>query len=93
MAEYKTAPHSFVKDWVYYFSRRVPNDLRHHYTSPMMSYSLRTRSVISALFLETTSRPRHMWASRHLAACWRLVKQARVELHGDDQRQQHHSTG
>ncbi len=45
MAENKAAPHSFVKDGVYYFTRRVPNDLRHHYTSPKISYSLRTRSV------------------------------------------------
>lgn len=45
MAENKAAPHSFVKDGVYYFIRRVPNDLRHHYTSSKISYSLRTRSV------------------------------------------------
>jgi integrase len=48
MAENKTAPHSFVKDGVYYFSRRVPNDLKHHYTSPKISFSLRTRSVAVA---------------------------------------------
>lgn len=48
MAENKAAPHSFVKDGVYYFIRRVPNDLRHHYTSPKISYSLRTRSVTVA---------------------------------------------
>ena len=45
MAENKTAPHSFVKDGVYYFGRRVPNDLRHHYTSPKIAFSLRTRSI------------------------------------------------
>jgi hypothetical protein len=48
MAENKAAPHSFVKDRVYYFIRRVPNDLRHHDTSPKISYSLRTRSVTVA---------------------------------------------
>jgi integrase len=48
MAENKAAPHSFVKDGVYYFIRRVPNDLRHHYTSKKISYSLRTRSVTVA---------------------------------------------
>jgi hypothetical protein len=48
MAEYKAAPHSFVKDGVYYFSRRVPNDLRHHDTFPKISYSLRSRSVVVA---------------------------------------------
>jgi integrase len=48
MAKNKAAPHSFVKDGVYYFCRRVPNDLQHHYTSPKISYSLRTRSVAVA---------------------------------------------
>lgn len=48
MAESKAAPHSFVKDGVYYFCRRVPNDLQHHYISPKISYSLRTRSVAVA---------------------------------------------
>ncbi len=48
MAENKAAPHSFVKDGIYYFCRRVPNDLRHHYTSTKISYSLRTRSVTVA---------------------------------------------
>jgi hypothetical protein len=48
MAKYKAAPHSFVKDGVYYFCRRVPNDLQQHYTSPKISYSLRTSSVVIA---------------------------------------------
>ena len=52
MAENKAAPYSFVKDGVYYFIRRVPNDLRQHYTSSKISYSLRTRSVsVAALVL------------------------------------------
>ena len=45
MAENKTAPHSFVKDGVFYFVRRVPKDLKHHYTSSKISYSLRTRTA------------------------------------------------
>lgn len=45
MAKNKAAPHSFVKDGIYYFCRRVPNDLRHHHMSTKISYSLRTRSV------------------------------------------------
>ncbi|MFN3992400.1 MAG: DUF6538 domain-containing protein, partial [Tabrizicola flagellatus] len=48
MAKNKAAPHSFVKEGIYYFCRRVPNDLRHHYTSTKISYSLRTRSVTVA---------------------------------------------
>lgn len=45
MAENKAAAFSFVKDGVFYFSRRVPKDLQHHYTSTKISYSLRTRSA------------------------------------------------
>jgi len=45
MAENKTAPHSFVKDGVFYFVRRVPKDLKQHYTSSKISFSLRTRSA------------------------------------------------
>lgn len=45
MAENKTAPHSFVKDGVFYFVRRIPKDLKQHYTSSKISYSLRTRSA------------------------------------------------
>ena len=45
MAKNKAAPHSFVKDGVFYFVRRVPKDLKHHYTSSKISYSLRTRSA------------------------------------------------
>lgn len=48
MAENTGAPHSFVKDGVYRFIRRVPNDLRHHYTSSKISNSLRTGSVTVA---------------------------------------------
>ncbi|MBC7147370.1 MAG: tyrosine-type recombinase/integrase [Thioclava marina] len=48
MAENKAAPHSFVKDGVFYFVRRVPKDLLHHYTSRKISYSLRTRSAAVA---------------------------------------------
>ncbi|WP_370631215.1 DUF6538 domain-containing protein, partial [Mameliella sp. CS4] len=47
MAENKTAPHSFVKDGVFYFVRRVPKDLKQHYTSSKISYSLRTRSALT----------------------------------------------
>ncbi|MGR3452710.1 DUF6538 domain-containing protein [Pseudooceanicola sp.] len=31
-----------MKDGVYYFVRRVPKDLLHHYTSSKISFSLRT---------------------------------------------------
>lgn len=36
---------TFVKDGVFYFGRRIANELKRHYTSPRIAYSLRTRSA------------------------------------------------
>lgn len=36
---------TFTKSGVYYFERRVPRDLKDHYSSRKISYSLRTRSL------------------------------------------------
>ena len=44
MPEYQTVPFTFVKQGVFYFTRKVPTDLRDHYTSVKISFSLRTRS-------------------------------------------------
>jgi hypothetical protein len=40
-----SVPFSFKKDGYYYFIRRIPADLLHHYSSKKISYSLRTKSV------------------------------------------------
>ncbi|MEX0301977.1 MAG: DUF6538 domain-containing protein [Leisingera sp.] len=45
MSETISPAFTFVKDGVFYFSRRIPKDLRRHYTSPRIAYSLRTRSA------------------------------------------------
>lgn len=37
-------PFTFVKSGVFYFSRRIPTELKRHYTSPRIAYSLRTKS-------------------------------------------------
>ena len=39
-----SCPFTFVKGGVFYFSRRIPKELRDHYTSPRISFSLRTKS-------------------------------------------------
>ncbi|WP_342454082.1 DUF6538 domain-containing protein [Sagittula salina] len=39
-----SVPFSFVKAGIFYFSRRVPRDLRHRYSSSRVSYSPRSRS-------------------------------------------------
>jgi hypothetical protein len=45
MLETKSAPFTFVKQGIFYFSRRVPSDLSHHSTADRIMYSLRTRSL------------------------------------------------
>lgn len=44
MSETVSRPFTFVKDGVFYFSRRILKELRNHYTSPRIAYSLRTKS-------------------------------------------------
>jgi len=41
MSETISLPFTFVKDGVFYFSRRIPKELKNHYTSPRMTYSLK----------------------------------------------------
>lgn len=45
MPETISCPFTFVKDGVFYFSRRIPTSLKQHYSSPRIAYSLRTRSA------------------------------------------------
>ncbi|SLN71138.1 site-specific tyrosine recombinase XerC [Roseovarius gaetbuli] len=45
MSETISPTFTFVKDGVFYFSRRIPKELQPHYTSPRIAYSLRTRSA------------------------------------------------
>jgi len=40
----KSNSYTFQKDGIWYFSRRVPADLRRHYRTGRIAYSLRTKS-------------------------------------------------
>ena len=48
MLETKSVPFTFVKQGIFYFSRRVPTDLSHHYKASRIMFSLRTRSAAVA---------------------------------------------
>lgn len=48
MAYDKSVPFSFLKDGVFYFERRIPRDIQHHYDTQKIAYSLRTRSATVA---------------------------------------------
>lgn len=63
MSEYISAPHTFTKDGIFYFRRRVPVELRRHYSSPKISYSLRTRSarVAAARAVRAASQLDEYW--------------------------------
>lgn len=75
MAYDKSVPFSFTKNGIYYFERRVPSDLRKHYLSKKITYSLRTRSAPAA-----TSRANR--AAHQLDEYWYHLRIKDVELPG-----------
>ena len=44
----KSNSYTFQKDGIWYFSRRVPADLRRHSRTGRIAYSLRTKSIRDA---------------------------------------------
>ena len=64
----KSNSYTFIKNGIWYFSRRIPADLRRHYKTSRISYSLRTRSSFSMLVRSTflyilfVATPAHLWA-------------------------------
>jgi integrase len=75
MAYDKSVPFSFTKNGIYYFERRVPSDLRKHYSASKISYSLRSRSTSVA-----TSRA--MRAAQQLDDYWYHLRIMDSELPG-----------
>ncbi|QRF65095.1 DUF6538 domain-containing protein [Ponticoccus alexandrii] len=45
MSETISPTFTFVKAGIFYFSRRIPTELRSRYTSPRIAFSLRTRTA------------------------------------------------
>ena len=91
LSQNKSAPHSFVKDGVDYFVRCVPKDLQHHYTSPKISFSLRTRSasVATSRALRDAQRLDEHWfsagstiATCRGSTCWFGAKHQRCLQYG-----------
>ncbi len=75
MLENKTVPFSFVKAGVFNFTRRVPKDLDHHYTTGKISLSLRTRSAAVA-------KSRAQRAAQQLDEHWYHLRIQDVDLPG-----------
>ena len=73
MATDISAPHCFRKDGIFYFERRVPSDLREHYTRPKISYSLRTRQ-------QRVAAARARRAAERLDEYWYHLRLSRSDL-------------
>ncbi len=75
MAYDNSVPYSFIKRGIYYFERRVPRDLKKHYDTSKISYSLRTKSAAVA-----ASRARQ--AAEQLDQYWYHLRILNSELPG-----------
>ena len=71
----KSNSYTFQKDGIWYFSRRVPADLRRHYRTGRIAYSLRTKSIRDA-------RVRAMNDAAKLDRHWHILRISSDELPG-----------
>ena len=71
----KSNSYTFQKDGIWYFSRRVPTDLRRHYRTGRIAYSLRTKSIRDA-------RVRAMSDAAKLDRHWHILRISSDELPG-----------
>lgn len=84
MSETISPTFTFVKDGVFYFSRRIPKELLRHYSSPRIAFSLRTRSARVA---EARARK----AADQLDDYWFVLRSKDVELPGKHMLRRGHS--
>ena len=71
----KSNSYTFQKDGVWYFSRRVPSDLRRHYRTGRIAYSLRTKSIRDA-------RVRAMSDAAKLDRHWHIMRMSSDDIPG-----------
>ena len=71
----KSNSYKFKKDGIWYFSRRVPADLRPHYNTGRITYSLRTKSIRDA-------RVRAMSDAAKLDRHWHILRVSSEDLPG-----------
>ena len=71
----KTIPHTFIRNGYYYFSRRVPSDLRDHYSYHRIVQGLRTASPQKAKVQASIT-------SAKLEAYWNQVRLAKSDVSG-----------
>ena len=71
----KSNSYTFQKSGVWYFSRRVPADLRRHYRTGRIAYSLRTKSIRDA-------RVRAMSDAAKLDRHWHIMRMSSDDIPG-----------
>jgi hypothetical protein len=71
----KSNSYTFQKDGVWYFSRRLPADLRRYYRTGRIAYSLRTKSIRDA-------RVRAMSDASKLDRHWHILRISSEDLPG-----------
>jgi hypothetical protein len=71
----KSNSYTFQKGGIWYFSRRVPADLRRHYRTGRIAYSLRTKSIRDA-------RVRAMTDAAKLDRHWHILRISSDDLPG-----------
>ena len=71
----KSNSYTFQKSGIWYFSRRVPADLRRHYRTSRIAYSLRTKSIRDA-------RIRAMSDAAKLDRHWHILRISSDDLPG-----------
>ncbi len=74
----KNIPHTFVRNGYYYFSRRVPSDLRDHYSYHRIVQGLRTTSPQKAKVQAsiTSAQLEAYWSQLRLYAIWQCSSRA-----------------
>ncbi|MGB2196974.1 MAG: DUF6538 domain-containing protein [Planktomarina sp.] len=71
----KTIRHTFIRNGYYYFSRRVPSDLRDHYSYHRIVQGLRTTSAQKAKVQASIT-------SAKLEAYWNQLRLAKSDVIG-----------
>ena len=71
----KSNSYTFQKSGIWYFSRRIPADLKRHYSTGRIAYSLRTKSIRDA-------RVRAMNDAAKLDRDWHILRISSNDLPG-----------
>jgi len=71
----KNIPYTFNRGGYFYFSRRVPSDLLHHYSYPRIVQGLRTKS-------QQTAKTRALVAAAKLDERWSQLRLAHGDVFG-----------